>query len=647
MTRPEGRCSGYEPEPGMTTLAPAATFDREVVAAWLDFELQDDLRDATTGDQIGARVAATIHAVRPDDEDLRDFRYQGNLVVVKRNKRANGSVVVQTAFTGFIDRFIHEDGQTVEDDSISAKGFEIEWVFDVVGGAVKQLTMSMDLSTQPRSSSTITLQLSEVGSPRRIGGSLVSTTVLNDLDPIVLTLADGNIEETEGALATGSFGRDMAEGVIEAIGSSMVRTGRDNNWSLVAERRMLGDLAGDGTSLVRSTHDWVMFHRRRTKVCAGDVVEKPTAIRSYRWYHVDIPNLNDELRARIEEELSSPDPIRRAALLAELDFSLVSNLSFPENDVELVSSPVAFRADWSSGVDSDSLVAAVVADPPTGDGAVVALGRLNTGLDAISGLIDTTGLIPPTVINDIPVEYRTRGTDGVVFSIGSSTVEISTGVARLVRIPIEALDLVASLDGEMTLERLTEELANFNLTEENFFLAEYVEDDVANKDEVVAWWGTDPLEGPVLVGAPDSISKPALQRWLTPRAEVMSEILSGGQPVDLLGNTTWNLAVADVVMVLVGRARGGIEFDRDVLGVVLADQPDFRRSEFQVLESAMLETLSTPDELRTFASDFGVPIDRIDWTQPMNELGRDVLRVAHETAEYKDMVTEIHSRFNR
>jgi hypothetical protein len=389
-----------------------------------------------------------------------------------------------------------------------------------------------------------------------------------------------------------------------------------------------------------------MFHRRRTKVCAGDVITKPTAIRSYRWYHVDIPNMTDETRIRIESELSSADPIRRAAFLAELDFSLVSNLLFAENDVDLVSSSVALRADWSTAVNSDHLVAAVVADPPTGDGSVVALGRLNTGLNTISGLIDMAGLIPPTVVKAIPVEYQTRGTDGVVFSIGSSTVEISTATAQLVRVPVEAANLVASLDGVMTVRRLVQELANFNLTDGDFFLADYVENDVANKEEVVSWWGTEPLQAPILLGAPASISNQALQRWLGPRADAMGGMLGRSEPAIPLDKSRWELDDADVIMVLVGDRRGGIVFDREVLDVVVAQQPDFRRREFQVLDAAMIETHQTPDAMRSLAADFGVDVDKIDWKRPISELSRTVLRVAHETGNYKDMVMEIHRRFH-
>lgn len=634
---------GLRARAGAADLAAAAADQQEIISLWLDFELQDDLRNVSIGDRVNARIAGTVHAARSDEEDLRDFRYRGDLVVTAFRRQANGAVQVRTSFTGFIDRFLYESGSVQQDDSVPTKGFEMEWTFDQASRGVKQLTMSMDLDKDTRNPRTLTLQLQEVGSPRRISGTLVNVGSLGENEPVVFRLADGSIEETGGALDPGSFGRDMADGVIDVIGSAMIRSGRDANWGLVAERRMLGDSAGGGTSLVRSDHDWVMFHRRRTKVCAGDVIERPLAIRTYRWYHVDVPNMTDEARKRIRTLLASTDPVLRAALIAELDFSLVSNLSFREDGVDLVSSPVAFRADWSARVASKALEAAIVADPPTGDGPVVALGRLNTGLTTIGGLIDMTPLQPPAPVNEIPAEYQSRGTDGVVFTIGSSPVEVDTASALLVRVPMEALDLVASVSGTMTMDRLRSELANFNVEDGDFRLAEYADDNVVNKDEVSAWWGGVRLGASILLGTPKTMTGAVRDRWLGPRGDVMTEILGGSERPVLLDRTTWEIPEADVVMVL-GRERDGLRFDDAVLDVVLTAQPDFRRREFQVLEAVLLQTHPTADELRSLAADFGVEIDRIDWTQPMGELGRDVLRVAHETAGYREMVTEVHRR---
>ena len=199
----------------------------------------------------------------------------------------------------------------------------------------------------------------------------------------------------------------------------------------------------------------------------------------------------------------------------------------------------------------------------------------------------------------------------------------------------------------MSLPKLTELLANFNVADEDFFLARYIEEDIENKDEVIEWWGGAAPPSIILLGAPGDVDADDLARWLGTRGEVMAEVLGGTRQIRHLEEQDWELSRADVIMVL-GRDREvSIEFDAVVLDVVLAEQPDFRRREFQVLESAMVEILPTRGEMRSLAADFGVDVDQIDWDQPINELGRTVLRVAHDGANYKNMVIEIHRRFGR
>ena len=53
---------------------------------------------------------------------------------------------------------------------------------------------------------------------------------------------------------------------------------------------------------MRATRDWVLFHRRRTKVCGLDVPPPQVAPRRYRLFHVQLPNQADreELRQTLE-----------------------------------------------------------------------------------------------------------------------------------------------------------------------------------------------------------------------------------------------------------------------------------------------------------------------------------------------------------
>jgi hypothetical protein len=441
-----------EPDRGL-----AAGEDRPV-ALWLDAETAVGLDRLAVGGRTDGRLRATLYSRAVRTPVLVDARVTGTVTVRDVVERL-GRRVIRTMVDGFVDIFSSgTDGST----SRPLRGIPVTWT--IQPGSATNPTRILGVTVGDPTAAVVTL--TDMGEPRHVVGELLlvaqNRTVVTPgweatptvrragehlaaATPEVRPAATLALDEEPGALAVGAPARTLAESVISVIAAELALPGRDPVFAATATARLLGTPGDAGTRRIEGTRDWVMFHRRRTIVCADDKVERPTRTRTYRLFHAVAGDLDlkrfEALRgrwARSADELFDLDPgtldeatrralraaaatgwIRADAAADGLGFEPVATLEFPEGLVDLSTPASVLRTSWQAADRGTELFLAAVGD--IGDGEAVALGRLATVRSLLSDLVDTTGVRVEHLL-EIPPEFREPGLDGAMFTVGRTRV---------------------------------------------------------------------------------------------------------------------------------------------------------------------------------------------------------------------------------
>lgn len=428
---------------------------------WLDFRIGADLTTLVVGDQVSATAGAVAYGEIGDRTAFADLEFSGTLKVTDiRSVAIGGGTRVTTALGGGVTYLI-DNGGDVDSGFADGAGITVEWIVGTAADGRKRVrAVAVRQTDSEGGDGQILLDFAESGSPRQVEGRLVvipakkpdTTGGARDLN-----LADVALREDDGVLDPGTTGRDLSEGVLRILDAQLAGRGRRPGFAAEAGARLFALAGAGGTaSTISTTTDWVMFHRRRTTVCSGaSGGTKPTARRRYRWYHAetDDPRIGARLRLALSQ---ITDPAVRAALFERLDFTLISTVEFEEQRSELLTSTVALRADLQRlAPDTDVLLAATMAESPTGDGDAVARARAIATVDAVAPIVDTAN-VQIAVKPGIPPEYQSAGLDGVLFTLGTGPGEkpAPTVAARVVRVSEAVIDRLESIQGAVDEQEL-------------------------------------------------------------------------------------------------------------------------------------------------------------------------------------------------
>lgn len=548
-----------EPDRGL-----AAGEDRPV-ALWLDAETAVGLDRLAAGGRTDGRLRFTVYSRAASTPALVDARVTGT-VTVKDVVQRLGRQVIRTVVDGFVDVFSTIEGSS----SQPLRDVSLTWTIQAGSATNPTRILGVTLGEPATAVATFT----DVGEPRHVAGELLlvsqspavvtpgwvaAPTVRRVSDRVVVEapdvrpLATLELDEEPGALAVGAPARTLAESVISVIAAELALPGRDPTFGATATARLLGTPDDAGPRRIEATRDWVMFHRRRTIVCAGDEVERPTRMRTYRLFHAVVGDLDlkrfEALRgrwARSADELFDLDPdtldeetrnalraraatgwIRADAAADDLGFEPVATLEFPEGLVDLSTPASVLRTSWQAADRGTELFLAAVGDIGEGDGEAVALGRLATVRSLLSDLIDTTGARVEHLL-EIPPEFREPGLDGAMFTVGRTRVTRTCitvyGLTREAHKLI--IEVVASRGEEVDVPTLLAEFVDPAdvLTE---FPAEFDEDVLADPAAVRAAWG-DRTPEDVVMGLPSAaIEAGEEERWRA-RALRIGEVIGFG-----------------------------------------------------------------------------------------------------------------------
>ncbi|HEV7374855.1 MAG TPA: hypothetical protein VGN95_09075 [Pyrinomonadaceae bacterium] len=164
---------------------------------------------------------------------------------------------------------------------------------------------------------------------------------------------------------------------------------------------------------VRARHDWVLFHRRRTKTCKLDVPPRsPVPNRRYQVYHLAIKDVG--LLDMIQGALKN----NNVGVLQELNFKPVTVVEFGANLATLASNQQNVVTDWNNASPGNILVyAAVASQSGVEGGSFLATQRLNRTEDAIASVSHADAQTKVETLSSIPTPLTAPGTDGSIILI--------------------------------------------------------------------------------------------------------------------------------------------------------------------------------------------------------------------------------------
>lgn len=162
--------------------------------------------------------------------------------------------------------------------------------------------------------------------------------------------------------------------------------------------------------LVHATADWVLFHRRRDKVCGEEKVVVAAAARRYQVYHLRVASL--ESAEEIRKALLAND----AAVIAKLGFRPVDVVEFAAG-VPSLNTPVSvIQSDWQSASPGNRLLYGAVASSgaAAGEGDALALARLSRLQDAVAPISAPHARLHSETLETVPAPLAVSGSDGVM-----------------------------------------------------------------------------------------------------------------------------------------------------------------------------------------------------------------------------------------
>lgn len=530
--------------------------EKRPVDLWFDVETAD-LSTVPKGGRASGRLRLSLYSRAKDQPVVIDANVIAGFTVTGRVSQIDPATgqqvdVITTAVDGTIDGLFAAGGQPFDPDPKPFRGLELVWTVGREGTAQRIFSVAFQ-----RGATGARFATRDTGAPRHVASDL---DVLVSKDPKYHTadwhtidaevseatrttrLLTLTLDEAAGVLADATPGRQLAEAAISVIGTELAVWGRDTAFTPFARSRMFDHAEPLGATTIGATADWVMFHRRRTKVCADVRSEQPLGVRRYTWYHVDVEREEDlerfdAMRGRwvgSGRRIRSTDFLRAPERTDQLGFVPVTTVVFTERSAELVTPVGDLRAAWSSAPRGSTLLAGLAGDMVGGETEGIGVDRLEKTVGTLGGLVDTG---PMTVrgLDAVPPEFQVPGTDGALFTIGHKKERQELACARLFRVTRtqlkELAEVVAQRDDldEAMLVAIMNELG----IDDSTFVAEFDGIDLVNSDAVGNWWGAiPPVGGAAIVSAHVQADETGPNSYAQHRLPVLAEKLQTSIGVD-------------------------------------------------------------------------------------------------------------------
>lgn len=513
-------------EPEVDADRPLAGDEDRPVAVWLDVETALPLDELPAGESTTVRARASVYSRGVRRPVLADARLTGTLRVVDVVGLGSRKVI-RTLLNGVVD--IVTGGDQMPPEVIRA--FELDWAVGVAAPGARGLAVTTGHPIVASASFT------DTGDPRHVVGdaALVQEASPDDAAPhpvpaggiaarasARVPLAALELDADDGALAPGAAGRTLAESVIAIIGAELAPPDRDPGFTAYATDRMLAGVARRPGQRVRASTDWVLFHRRRTRVCVGETTRPPSRVRTYRLFH-----------RRVEgNELGRFEALRASLGTAvdDLGFEPVATLEFDEGAVEMWTPAAVLRAGWGAAERGNRLLIGAVGDLGEGDGEAVALGRLGTVRTVLGDLIDSAAARLEYLL-EVPPEFREPGIDGVLFTVGvTDVVRTCITTYRLTSEPQfgRVLDRVRKVGDTESLETTLRSVD----AAADVFVVEFADDQIVDVDALRTEWSGGFRASRAVIGLPGATGAAEDVAAWRQRSARVAEVIPGLDSVD-------------------------------------------------------------------------------------------------------------------
>lgn len=179
---------------------------------------------------------------------------------------------------------------------------------------------------------------------------------------------------------------------------------------------------------ILARESWVLFHRRRTKVCArAEAAEVAVKPRRYRLYHIQLPEETDV--GQLVEALAAD----AGTVIARLTPRPVTRLTFAPGLASVQTGHDDLRSDWQAAIQVNAtLHIGMIAsgDEAVGDGQALADARLRRVTDLLAPISSPSDDLAQLSVHPVPVTLAAGEVDGVILYF---TKAVATECHRLYR----------------------------------------------------------------------------------------------------------------------------------------------------------------------------------------------------------------------
>lgn len=383
------------------------------------------------------------------------------------------------------------------------------------------------------------------GDPLKARTRILYRIVLGDRVREIVIL-DSLLTRNDAVLSAGNPAHTASLSAVQLIGAALGDPGFAD-----AAARLLFPAPPPSTDelLVRATADWVLFHRRRDKVCGEEKVAVAAAVRRYQVYHLLATSL--ESAEKIRQALLAND----AAVIAKLGFHPVDAVEFAAG-VPSLNTPVSvIQSDWQTASPGNRLLYGAVASSgaAAGEGEALALARLGRLQDAVAPISAPHAQLHSETLGVVPAPLAVPGSDGVMVlvTIQAETRTTCHAVFRTTDSMARVLSIIQTEGIPGALERgIIAPLGNVQFTEGT---STAVGNGLEKAKELWNSLGNGTVGGSVAVSAAGDDSVPAALR--AAQAQVIQAAIGQAAPPQTVQNpialgvdcTTVTIILASVV----------------------------------------------------------------------------------------------------
>ncbi len=242
-----------------------------------------------------------------------------------------------------------------------------------------------------------------------------------------IVLAEVNLHEDQNVLRPGNAFHSAALGAINTIAKAT----RDSGFTDQAGRLLFPPPQPVTSELrILAREPWVLFHRRRDKVCAAETAQEVLAKpRRYRVYHVHLDNQIDV--GNLEQALQ----IDASGVIAKFDTKPVTVVDFAPGLVTVTTAHGDVRADWKAKmqIDADVHIGLIASEGDViNDGEVLADNRLQGLTDLLAPVSEIADDLSLLSVNEVPPTLAAGEVDGVIVYFTKAVATICHSVFRVV-----------------------------------------------------------------------------------------------------------------------------------------------------------------------------------------------------------------------